>query len=289
MALTKKVTRDRTRGAELARAVKRHFNAIHSIDHFDDVRVESLLLQQKQLEVGYLTDRFYVPNDYPKFSPSGANKCKRELFYKINRMKYDDTQKYPYHNRWTKNATGAHEQRQRDLLYGEILLPKPAFTVERMPSGLPAWEKNVQKWKLIEHNGQKFYIYGMMDGQIRYTKDDSLIGFEFKTKSTSIDKIEKIKGPDASHKKQLIGYSILFGIDEFVIMYESLAKDEWRQGQYAKDDIATFYVKITEEQRQELLDKYAEVAAAVETGEIPDQETSKCMFCPFKSSCLLGE
>lgn len=289
MALTKKVTRDRTRGAELSRAMVRHFNAIHSIDHFDMYEVEAILLQQKELEVKYLQHRFAVPYDHPRFSPSGASKCKRELFYKLNRFKHDQATRHPYHNRWAKNATGAHEQRQRDLLYGEVLLDSPAFTVERMPSGLPAWEKNVQKYKLFDHNGQKFYIYGMMDGQVRYTKDGSLIGFEYKTKSTSIDKIEKIKGPDASHKKQLIGYSLLFGIDEFVIMYESLAKDEWRQGQYAKADTVAFYVKVTEAQRQELLDKYAEVAAGVATGEIPDKETSKCMFCPFKNTCLLGE
>lgn len=288
MSLTKKVTRDRSRGTELAKAVKRQFNLLHAIDHFDDYRIEKLLLQQKEHEVALIKDRFVVPNDYPKFSPSGANKCKRELFYKINRMKYDDSVKHPYQNRWTKNATGVHEQRQRDWLYSEKHLTNPPFLVERMPDGLPAWEKNVQKYKLFEHNGQKFYIFGMMDGQIRYQKDGTLVGWEFKTKSTKPDKIEKIKGPDPSHKKQLIGYSILYGIDEFVIMYESVAKDEWRAGQFAMQDIQTFYVKVTEEQRQELLDKYAEIAEAVETGAIPDQETSKCMFCPFKSTCLLG-
>lgn len=103
------------------------------------------------------------------------------------------------------------------------------------------------------------------------------------------DKIEKIKRPDVSHKKQLVGYSLLFGIDEFVIMYESLAKDEWRAGQHAMADFETFYVQITEKDRMDLLDKYAEIAAAVEDGEIPDQERSKCMFCPFKSTCFGGE
>lgn len=288
MSITSKVKRDRSRGTELVKALKRQFNALHSSNYFDNYEVENLLLQQKQHEVNLLKNRPVLPNDYPRFVPSGASKCDRELFYKIIGMKRDEDNLFPYQGRWALNATGVHEQRQRDLLYCEKILKNPAFTVKRMENGLPAWEKNIQKYKLFEHKGQKFYIFGMMDGQLVYQKDGSIIGFEFKTKSTKADKIERMKGPDPNHKKQLICYSLLFGVDEFLITYESVAKDEWRTGSLAMNDLQPFYVKVTEKQKTALLDKFADIAAAYENGEIPDQQTSKCLFCPYKQSCLGG-
>lgn len=289
MAITKKVTRDRSRGTELVNALKRQFNGIHSIDHFEDLEIEKLLLQQKQYEVELIENRFNVPNDYPKFSPSGASKCKRELFYKLNKAKRDTAPKPAFQGRWTKNATGVHEQRQRDLLYSEKLLRSPSFLVERMANGLPAWEKNVQAYRLFEHKGQKFYIFGMMDGILKYRRTGSRIGWEFKTKSTKQDAVEKKKGPEPHHKQQEIGYALLFDLKEFLITYESLAKDDWRSADFAIEDLKSFYLEVSEEQKESLLDKYAEVAEAVENGELPPQERSKCLFCPYKTICLEGK
>lgn len=291
MGLTKKVSIDDTRGHKLATDLKGQFNMLHSMDFYDDYEIEELLLRQKKLELDYIKKRFKVPTDFVQFSPSSADKCKRELFYKINKLKKDEQSTHPYQRRWTRNSTAVHEAVQRDLLYMEKHLPNPAFKVEMMgegvAEGLPAWEKNLQAYKLIEHNGQKFYLYGMMDGILQY-KDGSRIGFEFKTKSTKQDTIHKLKKPSPSHVQQTVAYSILFGIDEYLITYESVAKDEWRSGAIAYEDIKPFYVKVTEKQRIKLLDKFAEVAEMVNNGEIPQQETSKCFFCPYKSFCLGG-
>ncbi|MCS0827440.1 PD-(D/E)XK nuclease family protein [Cytobacillus firmus] len=286
--LTKKVTSTPDR-SNIAAALKGQFNMLHSMDFYDDYEIEEILLRQKQLDLSYIKDRFQLPEGMVQFSPSGADKCSRELFYKISKMP-KDVENFPYRKRWTRNSTAVHEAVQRDLLYMNKHLKNPALTIDFVQTEfglLPAWEKNIQKVKIFNHNGQTFCLYGMMDGILSY-RDGSKVGFEFKTKSVMPDRVEKLKAPSRSHKLQTVAYSLLFDIDEYIIFYESVAKDEWRAGNYALDDIKPFYNKVTEKQRKALLDKMADVAEKHSDGEIPDRQTSKCMFCPYKSFCLEG-
>ena len=304
MKLTKKVTVDRSRGERLVNTIKGQFNMLHSMDYYDDYEIEKMLLKQKELELHYIKNRFEFPKEFVQFSPSGADKCSRELFYKVNKATKDEQSSFPYQKRWTRNSSFVHEAVQRDLLYMEKMLPNPAFKVGRITEGvakgLPAWEKNIQKYKVITWKGVTFVLYGMVDAFLDY-KDGSRVGFEYKTKSVSVDRVSKLKTASISHKKQAIGYSLLFSpdeiiegqplvtdttLDEYIIFYESVAKDEWRAGSYAADDMKAFYLNVTEKQKITLLDKMADVAARQETGEAPDRKTSKCMFCNYKTICL---
>ena len=53
-------------------------------------------------------------------------------------------------------------------------------------------------------------------------------------------------------------------------------------------DLRTFYVKITEEDRQQLLDKLSEVAKQFYAEEVPAKE-DKCFFCQYKTACMEQE
>lgn len=275
------------RGEELTSALLNQFNTLHSQDYFPDKEIEKLLLEQRERELNELGTHQEYEEGVFRFSPSSAGKCERELFYRALKVRQEQDDKQPYHRRWTRNSTAVHEAVQRDLLYSEKLIPNPAFTVERTADNLPAWEKNISTWKHIEHKGVPFILNGMMDGILRY-KDGSRIGFEFKTKSTTIAQVGeyKMRQAEESHRLQTVAYSLLFGIDEFLIMYESVAKDSWLKGIDAKPDIRAFYVKVTEEDREALKDKFARVAAMCYGGEVPDGDYSKCIFCPFKKKCL---
>jgi CRISPR/Cas system-associated exonuclease Cas4 (RecB family) len=290
VGLTRKISVDTTRGAELENALKGQFNMLHTLNYFDDYEIEKMLLKQKEYELHLIKNRLKLPKGLVHFSPSGADKCKRELFYKAVRMRKDEQQQYPYQKRWTRNSTAVHEAVQRDILYMNKHLINPSLKIDFVETKyglLPAWEKNIQTFKIIEHNGVSFVLNGMMDGILNY-KDGSKVGFEFKTKSVMPDRVQKLSKPANSHKLQTVGYSLLFGMDEFILMYESVAKDEWKAGSSAYDDLKPFYNKVTERQKKSLLDKFAEVAQMVYDGELPDKQTSKCMFCPYKSSCLGG-
>lgn len=291
MGLVKSVDRKEiTRGIELERALKAQLNMISSRSYFPKYKVEEILYRDFAYSLYRIKNRFTVPEGLVKFTPSSASKCKRELFYKAIRAKQDEQQNYPYNNRWTRNATAVHGAVQRDLLYSPHLLENPSFTlqsIEKEQFGrLPAWEKNIEDYKVITHNGVTFVVSGMMDGILKYEKDGSTVGFEFKTKSSDNQQVHHMRKAKAEHIQQCTAYSILFGIDEFILTYECVPKDKWVAGAAAYEDIKTFYVKVTERQRTSLLNKFAEVAAMVETGELPDKQTSKCLFCPYKTICL---
>lgn len=279
------------KGDRMAQQLIDHFNILHGQrQRRNDKEIETLLLRQMEHDINMIDSVPGYPRDLVKFNPSGASKSNLELYYKGKGYKEQPNDLYPYHDRWTRNATAVHEAVQRDLLYMEKYVPSSMFSVERTANELPAWEQNILTYKVIEHKGKRFVLNGMMDGILTYKPDGTRIGFELKTKSGTIGQVGHYKMKDAqeSHKLQCVAYSLLFGIDDYIIMYESLAKDSWTKGVEAKPDIRTFYVHVTEEMRQELLDKFATVVEHIEQGIEPEHEPDKCLFSPFKYLCGCG-
>ena len=280
------IEQDSERGQRLAGALYNQMNDLHSVDFYSNYEIESLLLKQKEHDLEKMKNFERLPEGLISFSPSSASACARGLVFKANREEKDEVIRYPYQRRWTRNSSAVHEAVQRDLLYCEKVLNNPIFTVERLESGLPAWEQNIKTAKVIEHNGVKFVLNGMCDGILNYTPDNSKVLFEFKTKSTTIGTVGtyKLKGVQEEHRIQAVAYSILFGVDEVVFMYESVAKDGWTKGAEAKVDFRTFYIKITEEDRKELLDRLSRIAKQYYAKEIPAKEDN-CFFCQYKTAC----
>lgn len=280
------VENDSERSQRISGALYNQFNDLHSVDFFPDYEIENLLLKQKEHDLNNIKNFERLPEGLISFSPSSASACGRGLFFKANKEQKDEIQRFPYQRRWTRNSSAVHEAVQRDLLYSEKILKNPVFKVHRLESGLPAWEQNIKTAKVIEHNGVKFVMNGMCDGILEYQPDGSKILFEFKTKSTTIGTVGtyKLKGVQEEHRIQAIAYSIMFGIDEAVFMYESVAKDGWTKGADAKVDFRTFYVKITEEDRIALLDRLSEIAKQYYNNELPAKE-DKCFFCVYKTAC----
>ena len=276
------------RGQRIAGGLWHQFNELHSVDFYEDRGIEELLLQQKKHDLETMDFYKTLPKDVIVFSPSGAYKCGRELYFKANKEEKDEIVRYPYQRRWTRNSSAVHEAVQRDLLYSEVVLANPLFTVARdEKTGLPCWEQNIKTVKRFLHNGVEFGVYGMMDGILEYAADGSKIGFEFKTKSTTIGTVGhyKMKDAQAEHKVQCTAYSLLFGVEEFVLMYESVAKDGWTKGAEAKPDMRTFYHKVTKEDKVALLDRWAAIAKQYYAESVPGREPDKCFFCPYVSAC----
>lgn len=290
---------------QLAREFFQQVNDYHDMDKvWDDPKIEKLLLKQKAWEVASLTKKPSYDTKMVRFNPSGASKCERELFFKMTGVEPDLSELFPYHKRWLRNAEAVHQAMQRDLLYMGEKLENPLFKVvqvqdvlgevEEAKATLPAWEQNLLTAKEFTHNGETFLINGMMDGVLKYVPEDKLVGFEFKTKSTTIATVGtyKMKGVQDSHRSQCICYSCLFfgdpyeeRTDTFIVMYESLAKDGWMKGIEARDDFRTFQINVTKEDRLQLLDKFANVTKMIRKNELPEADTDKCFFCPFKSFC----
>ena len=270
--------------------ILQHFNELHALDLPVDHDIDREILQDELLAINQGKAGVSFGKGLVTFSPSSASKCQRELFYKASRVGKDQTAFHPYQRRWMRNGSAVHAAVQKDLLYAEKYVRNPKFLVERTPDGRPAWEKNIRKVKKFIHNKTNFQIHGMMDGILLYQPTATRLGFEFKTKSTTISAVGtyKMKGPQASHLEQCTAYSLLFDLDEFLIVYESLAKDSWMKGEEAKPDMRAFHVTVTDADREALLDKFAAVATDFYGCQMPDVDMGKCIFCTYKSTCDLS-
>ncbi|MGF9741637.1 PD-(D/E)XK nuclease family protein [Priestia megaterium] len=288
-AKIRKEKADNKRGDTLATAFHNHIEAINSIDYFNILEVEELVLKEQEHAIKKMKSGNDYPKDLPRFSPSSSDKCDRELFYKAIKAEKDIDAPIPFRKRWTRNSTAAHGGFQKQLLEAELLLDNPEFTVMRTDLGLPAWEKSIEDWKVITHNGVQFVIFGMCDGILEYhnkeTGKKEKVILEYKTKSNSVAQIKQIKEVGASHFWQCVAYSILFDVNEYLVTYESVAKDKWGTGENARPDFKVFYLKITDKDRKALLDKFAAIAVNLQDGEVSSPNFSKCMFCQYKSRC----
>lgn len=280
-----KATQNKGRGKELSEAMLKHLERLHEMNEIQDNEID-LDIYEDEIEAIKKPKKPDFEKGLVTFSPSSVSKTDRELFYKAKKYPKDEKVFLPFQRRWVRNGSAIHAAVQKDLLYAEEHLKDPAFTVDRMENGRPSWEHNLKDVKQVEHGGKRFQLFGMMDGILEY-KDGSKIGFEFKTKSTTIGAIGDFLMKDAqdSHKLQAIAYSLLFGVDEFIFLYESLAKDGWMKGEDAKPDMRAFYFKPTEAQKQELLDKFARVVDYVERNEKPEavQDGSVYLFSEYKT------
>lgn len=272
------------RAEELTNAMLEHMERYHTFNEIFDKDIEEAFLVDELENIRNPKDVKFEKG-LVTFSPSSVSKTNRELYYKAKRYPKDKRHFLPYQRRWVRNGSAVHTAIQKDLLYAEEHLKDPAFKVVRMPNGRPSWEHNLKDTKQIDHKGKRFQLFGMMDGILEY-KDGSKIGFEFKTKSTTISAVGNFLMKDAQdgHKQQAIAYSLLFGVDEFIFLYESVAKDGWMKNEEAKSDLRAFYFKPTDAQKEELLDKFATVVEHVENDDIPEavQDGYLYMFSDYK-------
>src|SRR5690606_1664253 len=167
------------------------------------------------------------------FSPSSANSCSRELYVKAKGGKRDNFRRQPHQARWTGIGTAIGDMIQRDLLfiekhYEKLTGNKPRFKFERNPDGTPAFEDFAKTNALVEHDGERFYLYGAPDGIMQYVTDDGeqiRVGLEIKSKQTTPARtsLHSMRAPDENHVKQTIAYSHMFNVNYYVILYVNAA------------------------------------------------------------------
>lgn len=291
---------DRERGDELENELLTMFDNWHKQPEVYDDDLSRQIAASK-----YYILRYPVKLNWPKYGtkaipPSSANSDPRELFHRLRGDKRDEVKSPPHQGRWRRMGTRFGEMIQDDLLfiekhYERLIGEAPPFVPDRIcidDKRFPFWEDFAKKIHHVKHKGHDLYFLGQPDGILRY-KDGSRIGLEIKTKQTTAAATSpfKMKGPKEDHKAQVTLYSLIFGVDEFLIMYGNLSKKDWEisEEDYAKTpDLRAFYVRVTEEDRLALLDKYADVMDAIKTNNPPPLDLSKWTFNNYKTACALS-
>lgn len=229
----------------------------------------------------------------PYFSPSSSKACPRELYMKAKRAPKDSFPKQPHQGRWQEIGTAVGDVIQRTVLAMERNLPNCPFRFEHTEEGRPMFEDFAKKNHEITHNGQRFYLYGTCDGIMQYITEDGEIlrvGLEIKSKQSTPAKTSRhsMREAEEGHRKQCVAYSIMYDVDYYIILYVNLAKKGWvlSETDYeATPDIRAFGFEITDADRKELLDNFADIAEAIENGKPPALDLSRWTFNGFKSAC----
>lgn len=242
------------------------------------------------------------PNVFPKrpyFSPSSLGDCPRELYIKAKRGKRDSFRDKPFRGRWRKLGTLSGDLIQRELLaieddYEKVTGNKPRFKFERNADGTPMFEEFAKTNKLVEHNGEKFYLFGAPDGIMEYTADSGekvRVGIEIKSKqgTPARTSLYSMKGPDEAHSRQVVAYAEMYDVDYYIILYINLAKQGWNMSdeQYEKTpDIRAFCRRITDADKAMVFDKAAAVTKAVRDGVPPKMDIDGFTFNNYKQATV---
>ena len=243
------------------------------------------------------------PKVFPKrpyFSPSAATKCPRELYMKALQAKKDVVKKQPHQSRWQGIGTAIGSYVQREILsiernFEKLTGNKPRFTFERNEDGTPMFEEFAGKSKLIEHNGEQFYLYGFPDGIMRYVTDSGevvRVGLEIKSKQQSPSKtsIKSLRRAEHSHEVQTALYAEMFDVDYYVILYLNASKRAWSmtEEEYSNfPDIRAFCRRITDADKTPLFDKFSTITKAVREKNPPPIDLDEWRFNEYKQAIAL--
>lgn len=230
----------------------------------------------------------------PYFSPSNSKACPRELYVKAKRAKKDSFPKPPYQGRWQEIGTAIGDVIQRTLLAMERNLPGCPFRFERTEDNRPMFEDFAKRNHEVTHNGQRFYLYGTCDGIMQYINADTgeivRVGLEIKSKQSTPAKTSRhsMREAEEGHRKQCVAYSIMYDVDYYIILYVNTAKKAWvmsDEDYAATPDIRAFGFEITDADRAELLDNFAEIARCIANDTPPAMDLSRFTFNNFKTAC----
>lgn len=233
------------------------------------------------------------PKGTKYLAPSSANSDARELYARLTGAPKDSGENQPHQGRWRRVGTAFGDVIQRDLLFIEKhfknkLGKEPAYRPIKNQKGQPMWEQFAKKILNMDYDGVKVRILGQPDGILVHSSGLK-VGLEIKSKQTTSSKTSafSMKEPGIDHVKQVIAYSIMYDVDDYLIVYGNLSKKSWNMSKedYEKNpDLRVFHVHVTDDMKEELMDYFADVIRAVEAKTPPKIELDKWTFNNYKTA-----
>jgi CRISPR/Cas system-associated exonuclease Cas4 (RecB family) len=215
-----------------------------------------------------------LPSNY--YSPSGMN-CSRAMFYKSSGVSAEQEKK-------NMSTIGILESgTDRHLRIQQYFIKSKTFKYLDVSSYIESQGDALKHLKVVRksENGVETMVldtrYGIQflaDGLIEY--DGKIYVLEIKTETSY--KYQSRKGIAPEHLTQGITYSICFGLDDILFLYE--CRDNC--------DKKIYHFKPTEQMKKDyVLDKIALCDEAKKTGIPPvvDRELMNCRYCKYKKRC----
>lgn len=213
----------------------------------------------------------YVPSDY--FRPSSLYGCKRMLYY--TRMGAEGSEEFePNLIGICDSGTDRHARIQNIVskMEGLKTLDIEEVVKEANQMGLDTvfhgWNSDRTEARC---SSKKYSIYFQADGVFNFLGKDCLL--EIKTESTY--SFNKRYEPKPEHIIQATSYALGLGLRYVLFFYEDRNFTAHK----------LYFVEITDEMKQMVIDKIQETNGYIERKELPPKEEDKCTYCKFKKQC----
>ena len=228
------------------------------------------------------------------FSPSSSNDCPRALWHKVKKHKKDERSWQPHQRRWVEFGEAIAGVLQREFMlsdrhFEKFTGRKPRYSMGMTDDKMPFMEEFVFKQKFVEHRGEKFSLIGTLDSVLIDNETGKPIIVEIKSKQQTPSKssLSAMKAPQEYDVKQSVAYSIMYDIPDVVIMYQNVAHKAWEMSDEdirKTPDLRLFDVKVTDEDKEEILDKFADITRRVREDQPPLPDLTKWRFNDYKDA-----
>mgnify|MGYP000232193150 CR=1 FL=1 len=214
------------------------------------------------------------PSTY--YSPSSLGNCPRQLYYKRTDSPIDDKQDIETKN-ILKGETGTdrHERIQQLMIYinDELDYDFEWYDVRKFIE-----ENELDYLDVVSYDGlealivdTRYHIRFRVDGIIKIKNKFYLL--EIKTDDTFRWQNRTTISP--YHTMQGISYSLSFGIDRVMYLYEE-------RNNYQKKAIK---VIESEKDKEKVVNKINKVEQHIEDETLPEKDLKSCRFCMYKTIC----
>ena len=212
------------------------------------------------------------------YKPSGMN-CVRQMVYAILGVEPEQKGTTYQLAGICESGTDRHIRIQQAI---ERMKEKIGADCEYIDVETYVKQRNLTDLEIVSKNGMETKLYNkkynisfMCDGIIRY-KGQYYI-FEFKTETA--DKFYKRTDTDPSHYNQATAYSLSFGINQVMFLYENRNTC----------DLKSYIRKVTEDMKGELIYKIEYCNSYAKQLKAPpkplDVTKKACSYCIYKKRC----
>lgn len=254
-----------------------NLKSLHRVIENGALTVEQKFLKQLELTIQageQVTKRVRSTN----YKPSALN-CPRQMFYYRKGIAVDPEPTPPSLVGVAQSGTDRHKRIQDAVMamakqgYDCRYIDVADFVRKFKPKGTKVVGKYGAETKCYN---DIYKMSFMCDGILKIGNKYYVL--EIKTESTF--KFTARFGVDEKHYAQATCYSLLFGLDDVIFLYEN--RDTCTK--------KTFLFKVTEKMRQDIVDKIGFVEKCLAENELPQgkREEKVCMYCDYKNRCRLN-
>lgn len=260
-------------------SLKSVFNMLDAIN--EELPIEQTFLNDLRRSIELNDKKSWVPGS-KTYKPSGMN-CMRQSYYVITGADGDEGDPSSISVGICESGSDRHERIQNAVLHMKDngidceYIDVAQFVEQRELTDLqivkrPCFEIGQFETKLFH---KKYNMSFLCDGIIKYKNHYYIL--EIKTETSS--KFFQRKDVDLSHYHQATAYSLAFGIDEVLFLYE--CRDNC--------DKKCYLFHVTDDMKQDLIGYMVTCDGYIRRNEVPpipsDVAKKTCSYCGYKGRC----